>query len=176
MTKKKKRKKTSSQLLHFVHFCMSDGEESDRYLDLHVARSSCALCSPCASPGCGQRREIWESPWPRRRPQPERMRTAGSCCSGRRVSPPALCNSQNVHTLSKETDKRRANKQKLYSVEQSSYVEQLLQLQSAAPSAQEGAPPQVVPACSHQATLNKIHPLNSLIKGAIKSYSWSVCR
>lgn len=91
---------------------MWDGEEGDGYLDLHAARSSCGPCSPCTSRGCGQRREISGSPWPRRRPQPERMRTAASCCSGCHVSPPALCNSQQTTCSPSHqgNGQRRANK------------------------------------------------------------------
>lgn len=93
-------KKTLYEVLHFSHRHLStmwDSEKGDGYLGLHVARSSCGLCSPCTSPGCGRRRAISESPWLRRRPLPERMRTAASCCSGRHVSPPALCNSQSAN-------------------------------------------------------------------------------
>lgn len=61
------------------------------YLGRHAARSFCGLCSPCTSQGSVQRRVIWVLHLLLHRPQPERRRTAGSCCSEHRVSPPAPC-------------------------------------------------------------------------------------
>ena len=69
------------------------------YLGPRVAHSFWGRCFPCTSPECAPQRVRWGWPWPLRRPQPERRKTAGSCCNGRHASPPALWEHTHTHNI-----------------------------------------------------------------------------
>lgn len=62
---------------------------SSTYRGPRAARRFCGLCFLCTSPEFGLRKAKWVWPWPRHKPPPGRRRTAGSCCSGCHVCPPA---------------------------------------------------------------------------------------